>query len=118
RGERLPGFGHPLYPDGDPRAAVLLRLLRRAAPPPPPPPAGAAPPPPGRARRLPAPHPPPAGPAPRRLPPPARRPGAAPFPPARMAGWIAHALEEYERPSPLRLRAVYTGMRPGPDDDG
>ena len=20
RGERLPGFGHPLYPDGDPRA--------------------------------------------------------------------------------------------------
>ena len=25
RGEVVPGFGHPLYPDGDPRAAVLLR---------------------------------------------------------------------------------------------
>ena len=25
-----PGFGHRLYPDGDPRAAELLRLLRRA----------------------------------------------------------------------------------------
>ncbi|KAF0132289.1 MAG: citrate synthase, partial [Xanthobacteraceae bacterium] len=25
RGDRLPGFGHPLYPDGDPRAAALLR---------------------------------------------------------------------------------------------
>lgn len=26
RGERLPGFGHPLYPNGDPRAALLMRL--------------------------------------------------------------------------------------------
>jgi len=26
RGERVPGFGHPLYPAGDPRAVVLLRL--------------------------------------------------------------------------------------------
>jgi citrate synthase len=26
RGERLPGFGHPLYPAGDPRATLLLRL--------------------------------------------------------------------------------------------
>jgi citrate synthase len=26
RGENLAGFGHPLYPDGDPRAAMLLRL--------------------------------------------------------------------------------------------
>src|SRR5947209_14065471 len=26
RGERIPGFGHPLYPDGDPRAALLLHL--------------------------------------------------------------------------------------------
>jgi citrate synthase len=24
RGDRLPGFGHPLYPEGDPRAAALL----------------------------------------------------------------------------------------------
>lgn len=26
RGERLPGFGHPLYPDGDPRAQALLAM--------------------------------------------------------------------------------------------
>lgn len=26
RGESLPGFGHPLYPAGDPRAALLLKL--------------------------------------------------------------------------------------------
>jgi citrate synthase len=29
-GDRLPGFGHPLYPDGDPRATVLMRLLYEA----------------------------------------------------------------------------------------
>src|SRR5262249_54358149 len=29
RGEHIPAFGHPLYPDGDPRAASLLA---RAAP--------------------------------------------------------------------------------------
>jgi citrate synthase len=27
RGDRLPGFGHPLYRDGDPRALALLPLL-------------------------------------------------------------------------------------------
>jgi citrate synthase len=27
RGEHIPGFGHQLYPDGDPRAAALLSLL-------------------------------------------------------------------------------------------
>jgi citrate synthase len=27
RGERIPGFGHPLYPHGDPRAAALLSRL-------------------------------------------------------------------------------------------
>jgi citrate synthase len=26
RGEQIPGFGHPLYPAGDPRAALLIRL--------------------------------------------------------------------------------------------
>jgi citrate synthase len=29
RGDRLPGFGHPLYPEGDPRAGALLALLPR-----------------------------------------------------------------------------------------
>ena len=27
---RYPGFGHPLYVDGDPRARAMLELLRRA----------------------------------------------------------------------------------------
>jgi citrate synthase len=31
-GERIPGFGHFLYPDGDPRATVVLDLVRGAAP--------------------------------------------------------------------------------------
>jgi len=31
-GGGLPGFGHPLYPDGDPRAAELLRLAAPADP--------------------------------------------------------------------------------------
>jgi citrate synthase len=35
--------------------------------------------------------------------------GEAIFAVARTAGWIAHALEEYARASPLRPRAVYTG---------
>jgi citrate synthase len=32
RGEVLPGFGHPLYPGGDPRAPPLLRAAARLAP--------------------------------------------------------------------------------------
>lgn len=32
RGEPIPGFGHPLYPDGDPRGRVLLHHLRESYP--------------------------------------------------------------------------------------
>jgi citrate synthase len=32
RGEALPGFGHPLYPEGDPRATMLLRLIEEQRP--------------------------------------------------------------------------------------
>lgn len=32
RGEGVPGFGHSLYPDGDPRGAELLRLTAAACP--------------------------------------------------------------------------------------
>ena len=32
RGERLPGFGQPLYPEGDPRATAILSALKQAAP--------------------------------------------------------------------------------------
>ena len=28
RGEQVPGFGHPLYPEGDPRGALLIELAR------------------------------------------------------------------------------------------
>ncbi len=27
RGERIPGFSHPLYPDGDPRGTILFQML-------------------------------------------------------------------------------------------
>jgi citrate synthase len=113
RGERLRGFGHPLYPDGDPRASHLLVRLRQAA--------GGSP----RmavvdalleaTRR-------------RGLPPPnvdlalaalghvagmTRGAGEAIFAVGRVAGWLAHALEEYDRAAPIRPRAVYTGPPPG-----
>jgi citrate synthase len=32
RGERIPGFGHSLYPEGDPRGAGLLNLVAEAYP--------------------------------------------------------------------------------------
>jgi citrate synthase len=30
-GSRLPGFGHPLYPDGDPRGRMLIQMLKEVA---------------------------------------------------------------------------------------
>jgi citrate synthase len=30
QGEKVPGFGHPLYPNGDPRAALLLELAEES----------------------------------------------------------------------------------------
>jgi citrate synthase len=39
--------------------------------------------------------------------------GEAVFAAARTAGWIAHALEEYDRDTPIRPRALYTGAAPG-----
>ncbi|MGH0033091.1 MAG: citrate/2-methylcitrate synthase [Myxococcota bacterium] len=112
RGERIPGFGHPLYREGDPRARALLarvrgldggspdlavadavereclRLIARA---------------PNvdfatvalrRALGLP--------------------PGAALclVTIARTAGWIAHAIEQYEAGSLIRPRARYVGEAP------
>ena len=32
RGEDVPGFGHPLYPDGDPRARELFSAVEQASP--------------------------------------------------------------------------------------
>jgi citrate synthase len=114
RGELVPGFGHPLYPGGDPRAVLLLRLAETS----------------GnlaewrrirgvwrsgarllqdfpnldfglaalvRTYRLPA-HAP-----------------ALLFALGRTIGWIAHALEEYASGQLIRPRARYTGPSPDPN---
>ena len=104
----VPGFGHPLYPDGDPRVTVLLTLARTFGPT-----AEAdalldiA-----AARGLARPN------VDFALAVLARQlglptgSGEAMFTIGRLAGWLAHALEEYAERTPLRLRAVYTGARP------
>lgn len=112
RGDRLEGFGHPLYPDGDPRAALLLDLLGERFPK-------------SKdlafARTLAA-----AG---------ARvigeqptldfalvavtrvlgLPSGAPlvlFSIGRTIGWIAHAIEQYAQNAMIRPRARYVGEKP------
>ena len=109
RGERLRGFGHRLYPDGDPRAGFLLTRLRATA-------AGSP-----RVqvvdalleattrRGLPEPNVDLALAALAHVTRMTRGAGEAIFAIARTAGWIAHALEEYARNTPIRPRAVYTG---------
>jgi citrate synthase len=111
RGEYLVGFGHPLYEQGDPRARTLLELVLPHTPAP-------------RARAVEAllafGHQ-------QGLPAPsielalgalahswqlAAAPARAIFAVARSAGWIAHALEEYERRSHYRIRASYNGPPP------
>ena len=115
RGEKVPGFGHFVYRNGDPRAVVLLDLVRRAAPKS------------GqlavadavlaevRQKTLPEPNIDFAIATLARVAGMVRGAGEAIFAVARTAGWIAHALEAYAGPGPLRPRAVYTG-RPAADD--
>jgi citrate synthase len=108
RGEGMPGFGHPLYPNGDPRAEALLGLVGE----------GKATP---RLRLL---HAVLAATLRLRgerpnidaalvaaslalgLPPGA---GVALFAVGRTAGWVAHVLEQRESPAVLRPRARYVG---------
>jgi citrate synthase len=109
RGEKIPGFGHFVYRGGDPRAIVLLDLVRRAAP---------------KSGQLAVADAVLAEVRQKSLPEPnidfalatlvrvagmVRGAGEAIFAVARTAGWIAHALEAYAGPGPLRPRAVYTG---------
>jgi citrate synthase len=112
RGERLSGVGASLYRDRDGRAAYLLDRVRAAAP--------------GhdrlavaeavlteaRARRLPEPGIDFALATLASVAGMTRGAGEAIFAVARTAGWLAHALEEYARETPMRLRAVYTGPPP------
>lgn len=112
RGDTLPGFGHPLYRDGDPRAKILLGMLKNAQVDAPALKLGrktiAA----AReliedeptidlalailARTLDLP-----------------RGGALTlFAIGRAAGWIAHVLEQHESGALIRLRARYTGSPP------
>ncbi len=100
RGERIPGFGHPLYPNGDPRAAALLpRLAPRS-----------------HGQRLIEAMQAMTGIAPnidfallvleKRL----RLPSGAAFAlfaVGRTVGWIAHALEQWHDGTLIRPRAVY-----------
>ena len=114
RGEKVPGFGHPVYRGGDPRAVVLLELVRRAAPKS------------GqlavaeavlaevRQKSLPAPNIDFALATLTRVAGMVRGAGETIFAVARTAGWIAHALEAYAGGGPLRPRGVYTG-RPAAD---
>src|SRR5580704_6264947 len=114
RGEKVPGFGHFVYRGGDPRAVVLLDLVRRAAP---------------KSAQLAVADAVLAEVRQKSLPEPnidfaiatlarvagmVRGAGEAMFAVARTAGWIAHALEAYAGPGPLRPRAVYIG-RPAAD---
>lgn len=111
RGERIPGFGHPLYPDGDPRAVHLLAAIAAS-----------------RYGR----HAEPALRAGRdiaelighrinvdfalgvvstvlKLPPGS---GLGLFLVSRSVGWIAHAIEQYEAATLIRPRARYVGTLP------
>ena len=109
RGAEVDGFGHPLYPDGDPRATLLLEMLPKSkeltfalaladaaesvlrekptidfalvalA----------------RALALP------------------RGAALTLFAIGRTIGWIAHAIEQYEQGTMIRPRAKYVGAKPG-----
>ncbi len=115
-GEEIPGFGHPLYPGGDPRARSILKLLAEDFP--------------AEYARI------------QRkisdserllhqaanldlavavvsnvlaLPP---HSGFHIFALGRTVGWIAHAIEQQERGALIRPRARYVGTMPGDETKG
>jgi citrate synthase len=101
----MPGFGHPLYPDGDPRAAALLDAFKV----------------PEMLARLRAETNTATGLAPnidfalvamsRTLELPADAPFSL-FAVGRMAGWHAHAIEQLQTGKLIRPRARYVGVAP------
>lgn len=112
RGEAVPGFGHPLYPEGDPRAAYLLELIASHRPKSPEV---------ARARALVEAVRDTMGEPPtidfavvalcRTL----ELPPAAPLlllAVARVVGWIGHGLEQYQEGRAIRPRARYAGALP------
>jgi citrate synthase len=113
RGEEVPGFGHPLYPEGDPRARLLLELAAAARPASPQTELAAA----AAAAAFEL-----LGERPnidfglvtlaRILELPAGAPLAL-FAIGRGAGWIAHAIEQYAEGRLIRPRARYVGPAPG-----
>jgi citrate synthase len=106
---RVPGFGHFVYRAGDPRAVCLLGLVRQGAPGSPRLPVADAVLAEMRERALPAPNIDLALAVLADVAGLISGAGEAIFAVARTAGWIAHALEEYARATPLRPRAVYIG---------
>jgi citrate synthase len=109
RGERLPGFGHFVYKDGDPRANLLLELVGAYAPASPQLAVASAVTDEARRRALPEPNIEFALAVLAGVAGMIRGSGEAIFATGRTAGWLAHALEEYERNTPIRPRGVYTG---------
>ncbi len=109
RGEKLPGFGHFVYKDGDPRANLLLGLIAEFAPDAPQLAIASAVTDEARRRALPEPNIEFALAVLAQVAGMIRGSGEAIFATGRTAGWLAHALEEYERNIPIRPRSLYTG---------
>ncbi len=109
RGERLPGFGHFVYKDGDPRANLLLELIAEYAPSSPQLAVASAVTDEARRRALPEPNIEFALAVLAGVAGMIRGAGEAMFATGRTAGWLAHALEEYERNIPIRPRGIYIG---------
>lgn len=109
RGERLPGFGHFVYKDGDPRANLLLQIVTEFAPDSALLAVATAVTDEARQRALPEPNIEFALAVLAGVAGMIRGAGEAIFATGRTAGWLAHALEEYERNIPIRPRGVYTG---------
>ncbi|WP_432829953.1 citrate/2-methylcitrate synthase [Dactylosporangium sp. CA-092794] len=109
RGERVPGFGHAVYRSGDARGDALLERIRRAVPDHPRLKVADALLDEARRRRLPAVNVDFALGLLTHLAQMPRGAGEAVFGVARTVGWLAHAMEEYAKPTRLRLRAAYTG---------